>query len=63
MGWMGIVFKEDLANISEYLPVALTTGFLGSLTTFSAWMQEMIGLSAKGHWVDAAVELLLGTKA
>ncbi|KAL5056530.1 hypothetical protein RYX36_037212 [Vicia faba] len=35
MGWFGVVFKEDISNVSEYLAVALTTGYLGSLTTFS----------------------------
>lgn len=63
MGWMGIVYKDDLKSVSEYLAIGLTTGFLGSLTTFSAWMQAMLDRSVDGHWVYAAVELIIGAMA
>ncbi|KAL8160882.1 hypothetical protein V2J09_012371 [Rumex salicifolius] len=41
MGWFGVVFKTDIANVSDQLAVGLSTGYLGSLTTFSGWNQKM----------------------
>lgn len=60
MGLLGLEFKVDLICISEYLFVGLTTGFLGSLTTFCAWMQAMLNLSVEGHLGYAAAGLLIG---
>ncbi|XP_058087968.1 fluoride export protein 1-like [Magnolia sinica] len=51
MGWLGIVFKENISHISNLLAIGLTTGFLGSLTTFSGWNQKMLELAADGRWV------------
>ncbi|XP_077243377.1 fluoride export protein 1-like isoform X2 [Tasmannia lanceolata] len=60
MGWLGIVFKADINQVSHLLAIGLTTGFLGSLTTFSGWNQKMLELSANGHWVASMLGLLIG---
>eukprot|EP00257_Ricinus_communis_P024780 XP_025012194.1 fluoride export protein 2 isoform X1 [Ricinus communis] len=60
MGWWGVVFKGDIASISDYLAIGLTTGYLGSLTTFSGWNQKMLDLIVEGHWVFAVVGFLIG---
>ncbi|CAA0827879.1 camphor resistance CrcB family protein [Striga hermonthica] len=60
MGWLGVVFKPDISQISDQLAIGLTTGFLGSLTTFSAWNQKMLDLSLEGRWVFSVLGILLG---
>ncbi|KAK7322487.1 hypothetical protein VNO77_25868 [Canavalia gladiata] len=60
MGWFGVVFKADISNVSEYLTIALTTGYLGSLTTFSGWNQKMLELSVKGDWLFCVLGFLIG---
>ncbi|KAK4391118.1 hypothetical protein Sango_2175100 [Sesamum angolense] len=60
MGWLGVVFKGDLFKISDQLAIGLTTGFLGSLTTFSGWNQKMLDLSIEGRWVFAVLGILIG---
>ncbi|XP_061367499.1 fluoride export protein 1-like [Gastrolobium bilobum] len=60
MGWFGVVFKADISNVSEYLDIALTTGYLGSLTTFSGWNQKMLELSVSGHWLFSVLGFLIG---
>lgn len=60
MGWFGVVFKEDISNVSEYLVIALTTGYLGSLTTFSGWNQKMLELSVDGKWLFSVLGFLIG---
>ncbi|KAE9449366.1 hypothetical protein C3L33_18758, partial [Rhododendron williamsianum] len=50
MGWLGVVFKGDISRVSNHLAVGLTTGYLGSLTTFSGWNQRMLDLSVQGKW-------------
>ncbi|XP_073225246.1 uncharacterized protein [Cicer arietinum] len=60
MGWFGVVFKEDISNVSEYLAIALTTGYLGSLTTFSGWNQKMLELSVNGNWLFSILGFLIG---
>ncbi|CAN6288728.1 unnamed protein product [Urochloa humidicola] len=60
MGWFGIIFKADIRHISDHLIVGITTGYMGSLTTFSGWNQKMVGLSSKGHWVYAIAGIVLG---
>ncbi|KAL6906364.1 hypothetical protein ACP4OV_003965 [Aristida adscensionis] len=60
MGWFGIIFKADIRQISDHLIVGITTGYMGSLTTFSGWNQKMVGLSSKGHWVYAVAGIVLG---
>ncbi|KAF8047339.1 hypothetical protein N665_3086s0002 [Sinapis alba] len=60
MGWFGVVFKADIAKVSEFLAIGLSTGYLGSLTTFSGWNQKMLDLSADGKWLYAVLGFLLG---
>lgn len=60
MGWFGIVFKPDLRYVSEHLVIGITTGYMGSLTTFSGWNQKMLNLSSKGHWTFAIAGIILG---
>ncbi|XP_011027589.1 PREDICTED: UPF0695 membrane protein C977.11/PB8B6.06c-like [Populus euphratica] len=60
MGWWGVVFRGDISRVSEYLAIGLTTGYLGSLATFSGWNQKMLELSVDGHWVFSFVGFLIG---
>ncbi|XP_059280419.1 fluoride export protein 1 [Lycium ferocissimum] len=60
MGWFGVVFKEDISRISSQLAIGLSTGFLGSLTTFSGWNQKMLELSVGGQWVFVVLGYLIG---
>ncbi|KAL9324818.1 hypothetical protein ACSQ67_005463 [Phaseolus vulgaris] len=61
MGWFGVVFKGDISHVSEHLAIAITTGYLGSLTTFSGWNQKMLELSVSGHWLFAALGFVVGS--
>lgn len=61
MGWFGVVFKDDIVKVSDELAIGLSTGFLGSLTTFSGWNQKMLDLSREGHWMFALLGFLIGT--
>ncbi|KAI9201779.1 hypothetical protein LWI28_029131 [Acer negundo] len=60
MGWWGVVFKGDISRVSDYLAIGLTTGYLGSLTTFSGWNQKMLDLSVDGKWVFAFLGFIIG---
>ncbi|XP_071703460.1 fluoride export protein 1-like [Rutidosis leptorrhynchoides] len=60
MGWLGVVFKGDISKLSPDLAVGLTTGYLGSLTTFSGWNQKMIELSVDDQWTSFVVGFSLG---
>ncbi|XP_019433153.1 PREDICTED: fluoride export protein 2-like isoform X2 [Lupinus angustifolius] len=61
MGWFGVVFKGDIiSNVSEHIAIAITTGYLGSLTTFSGWNQKMLELAVLGHWLFAALGFFIG---
>ncbi|XP_050212391.1 fluoride export protein 1-like [Mercurialis annua] len=60
MGWCGVVFKNNIARMSDHLAIGITTGYLGSLTTFSGWNQKMLDLLVDGHWVFAVVGFLVG---
>ncbi|KAK9713836.1 hypothetical protein RND81_06G054400 [Saponaria officinalis] len=60
MGWLGVVFKSNISQFSDQLAIGLSTGYLGSLTTFSGWNQKMLDLSVKGHWVFAALGFVIG---
>ena len=60
MGWFGVVFKGDISRVSEHLAIAISTGYLGSLTTFSGWNQKMLELSVAGHWLFAALGFFIG---
>ncbi|XP_027338972.1 uncharacterized protein LOC113852800 [Abrus precatorius] len=60
MGWFGVVFKADISRVSEHLAIGLTTGYLGSLTTFSGWNQKMLELGIAGHWLLSVLGILIG---
>ncbi|XP_021771414.1 fluoride export protein 1-like [Chenopodium quinoa] len=60
MGWLGVIFKGKISHMSDHLAVGLSTGYLGSLTTFSGWNQKMLDLSVNGHWVFAVLGFLVG---
>ncbi|KAL1533651.1 fluoride export protein 1 isoform X1 [Salvia divinorum] len=60
MGWFGVVFKGDIMKVSDQLAIGLSTGFLGSLTTFSGWNQKMLDLSVNGKWVFAVLGIFIG---
>ncbi|KAL9229118.1 hypothetical protein vseg_004622 [Gypsophila vaccaria] len=60
MGWLGVVFKSDISRVSDQLATGLSTGYLGSLTTFSGWNQKMLDLSVNGHWVFAVLGFITG---
>ncbi|KAL5564496.1 hypothetical protein UlMin_027660 [Ulmus minor] len=60
IGWWGVVFKEDISHVSNFLAIGLTTGYLGSLTTFNGWNQKMLELSVEGRWVEAILGFLIG---
>lgn len=54
------MFKADILLVSDHLQVGLSTGYLGSLTTFSGWNQKMLESSSKSHWADAIAGIVLG---
>ena len=43
---------------SSYWVIALTVGFLGAFTTFSAYMMESIHLISEGYWLKAISYIL-----
>ncbi|CAN1175433.1 Putative fluoride ion transporter CrcB 1 [Linum perenne] len=60
MGWLGVVFKGNISRVSDHLAIGLSTGYLGSVTTFSGWNQKMLDLVVHGKWVYAISGFLLG---
>ncbi|THG16096.1 hypothetical protein TEA_014818 [Camellia sinensis var. sinensis] len=60
MGWLGVVFKGDISRVSDHLDIGLTTGYLGSLTTFSGWNHKMLDLSVKGKWGFVVLGFVIG---
>lgn len=63
MGWLGIVYKRNISLFSDLLAIGLTTGFLGSLTTFSGWNQKMLELALKGKWALVVIGFSIGKNA
>ncbi len=60
MGWVGVVFKKDIATFSELLAIGLSTGLMGSITTYAGWSQQMVVIITNGYWLRALFGLLLG---
>jgi fluoride ion exporter CrcB/FEX len=60
MGWVGVVWKADIAAFSELLVIGLSTGLMGSITTYASWNQALIFLVTKGLWVRSIVGLIIG---
>ncbi len=58
---MGIVLglAPAFTNLSMPVQLALTTGFLGGLTTFSAFSGETIALALRGEWAATAAIVAL----
>ena len=46
---VSIAFFQSLANISEELKLIVNVGFLGGLTTFSAYTADIFELTQKGE--------------
>ncbi|XP_024521604.1 uncharacterized protein LOC112343034 isoform X1 [Selaginella moellendorffii] len=60
MGWVGVVLKKEIAHFSEHLAVGLSTGLMGSITTFASWSQSMVRIITAGCWVRGLLGFLLG---
>ncbi|XP_057835976.1 uncharacterized protein LOC131046294 isoform X1 [Cryptomeria japonica] len=60
MGWVGVVFKNNINVFSEALAIGLSSGLMGSITTFTSWTQVTLNLTTEGHWVTGIIGLLLG---
>ncbi|KAF8024862.1 hypothetical protein BT93_F1887 [Corymbia citriodora subsp. variegata] len=60
MGWFGVVFKQDISEVSDFLAIGLSTGYLGSLTTFSSWNQKMLEFSVNGKWLFSVLGFFIG---
>ncbi|KAL3689333.1 hypothetical protein R1sor_015642 [Riccia sorocarpa] len=60
MGWVGVVFKKDISLFSEHLAVGLSTGLMGSITTYAAMIQRMVANMVGGRWVNGISGLVLG---
>ncbi|GLJ10497.1 hypothetical protein SUGI_0129400 [Cryptomeria japonica] len=60
MGWVGVAFKRNISIFSEALAIGLSSGLMGSITTFTSWIQAMVNLATKGHWITGIFGLLLG---
>ncbi|KAH9305831.1 hypothetical protein KI387_010235, partial [Taxus chinensis] len=60
MGWVGVVFKRKISLFSEALAIGLSTGLMGSITTFTSWIQKMVNLTTEGHWLSGIIGFLIG---
>ena len=60
MGWVGVVLKKDIAVFSELLAIGLSTGLMGSITTYASWNQQMLAMISQGLWLQALLGVLLG---
>lgn len=62
MGWVGSVLKKDITDISPSLAIGLSTGLMGSITTFSSWNQSVISAITDGYVLQGICALFIGTK-
>eukprot|EP00250_Pteridium_aquilinum_P002045 c12253_g1_i4 orf=257-1693(+) len=60
MGWVGVVLKKDILLLSEPMAIGLSTGLMGSITTYAAWNQSMVALLTIGDVATTFSGLLLG---
>ncbi|KAJ7533230.1 hypothetical protein O6H91_13G038600 [Diphasiastrum complanatum] len=60
MGWVGIVWKKEITHFSEHLALGLSTGLMGSITTFASWNQELLNAITAGYWVRGLCGFLIG---
>lgn len=58
---MGIALGvfQALPALAPEWRLALATGFLGGLTTFSTFSAEVVGMLQHGRWADAAATVVL----
>ncbi|MBD0379292.1 fluoride efflux transporter CrcB [Paenibacillus sedimenti] len=52
---LGFLAFAEWLHIPDKLRIALTTGFIGSFTTFSTFSYETIGMLKQGHLLLAAI--------
>ncbi|GLJ10498.1 hypothetical protein SUGI_0129410 [Cryptomeria japonica] len=60
MGWVGVVFKRKISSFSEPLAIGLSSGLMGSITTFTSWIDQMVNLMIEGYWATSIIGLLIG---
>eukprot|EP00898_Chlorokybus_atmophyticus_P001481 jgi/Chlat1/2333/Chrsp17S02618 len=60
MGVLGVTLKKHIGAVSEHLLLGLTTGLLGSITTYSGWNQQVARMFAAGLVLKGFVAVLLG---
>ncbi|KAL2650051.1 hypothetical protein R1flu_018179 [Riccia fluitans] len=60
MGWVGVVFKKDISMFSEHLAVGLSTGLMGSITTYASMIQRMLTNMVRNRWTNGIAGLFLG---
>jgi CrcB protein len=63
IGVVGTMVTGRLIDRPEIVRLVVIVGFLGSLTTFSAFAYETHGLFADGAWVRAVANVLLSVLA
>lgn len=56
---IALAFFSDSPKISEAWRLFLITGFLGGLTTFSAFSAEVVQFIQQGRWALVGMEILL----
>ncbi len=54
---LAVAYFSDTPKLSEEWRLLIITGFLGGLTTFSAFSAEVVGLLQQGKWLWAGVEI------
>lgn len=59
MGWVGVVLKKDIMAFSDPLVIGLSTGLMGSITTYASWNQALIFLITEGLWVRSVMGLII----
>ncbi|WVN42301.1 fluoride efflux transporter CrcB [beta proteobacterium MWH-UniP1] len=54
---LAVAYFSDTPKLSEEWRLLIITGFLGGLTTFSAFSAEVVGLLQQGKWLWAGIEI------
>eukprot|EP00243_Klebsormidium_subtile_P001976 TRINITY_DN13742_c0_g1_i1.p1 TRINITY_DN13742_c0_g1~~TRINITY_DN13742_c0_g1_i1.p1 ORF type:complete len:418 (-),score=3.19 TRINITY_DN13742_c0_g1_i1:223-1476(-) len=60
MGIVGVACKAQIARYSELIALGLTTGLMGSITTYASFNQDMAELFVTGRWEKALFGIVLG---